>query len=104
MVLERSKEIGILKALGAGEQGIAGFFISESAALAVIASVTGYITGIFAAAAIGKEIFGGDFHLEVGWLVPVAVTAVMLTVATLATAIAASGIQGIQPAAILRGE
>jgi putative ABC transport system permease protein len=104
MVLERSKEIGILKALGGLEQGIAAFFLSESAALAILASAAGYIMGLFAAAAIGKEIFGGNFRLESTWLVPVAVTAVMLLVAMLATAIATAKIWGIQPAIILRGE
>jgi putative ABC transport system permease protein len=104
MVLERSKEIGILKALGAGERGIAGFFISESAALALLASAVGYVVGIFAAAGIGQEIFGGAFRIQTSWLVPVAVTAVMLAVAALATGIATSRIWGIQPAIILRGE
>jgi len=104
MVLERSKEIGILKALGGAESRIAAFFISESAALAILASIGGYTVGIFAAAAIGKEIFGGDFRLETTWLVPLAVTVVMLAVAVLATAVATSKIWGIQPAIILRGE
>jgi putative ABC transport system permease protein len=104
MVLERSKEIGILKALGGAERRIAVFFVSESAALAVLASAVGYVLGIFAAAAIGQQIFGGAFRLQSGWLVPFAVTAVMLAVAALATAVATSRIWGIQPAVILRGE
>ncbi len=104
MVLERAKEIGILKALGANEKGITAFFLSESAALALLAAITGYTVGIFTAATIGKQIFGGTFHLDTGWLVPIAVTLVMLAVSALATAIATNGIQGIQPAVILRGE
>jgi putative ABC transport system permease protein len=104
MVLERSREIGILKALGGLERGIAAFFISESAALAILASGIGYILGILAAAAIGQQIFGGSFRLESTWQVPLAVTVVMLIVAALATAIAAARIWGIQPAVILRGE
>jgi putative ABC transport system permease protein len=104
MVIERSKEIGILKALGAAERKIAGFYVSESAALALAATVTGYIAGIFAAAAIGREIFGGGFHLHADGMVFLSVTAVMLVVAALATGIAASRIWGIQPAIILRGE
>jgi putative ABC transport system permease protein len=104
MVLERSKEIGILKALGGADKGIAAFFISESAALAILASGAGYLIGIFAAAAIGKEIFGGAFRLESSWLVPLAVAAVMLAVAALATGVATSKIRNIQPAVILRGE
>ncbi len=57
MVIERSKEIGILKALGAAERRIAAFFVSESAALALIAAIAGYIVGNLAAAAIGVQIF-----------------------------------------------
>ncbi len=104
MVLERSKEIGILKALGGAERRIAMFFVSESAALALVASAIGYVVGIFAAAAIGQQIFGGAFRLPIDWLVPVAVTLVMLIVASIATGIATSRIWGIQPAVILRGE
>jgi putative ABC transport system permease protein len=104
MVLERSKEIGILKALGGAERRIAVFFVSESAALAVLASALGYVLGIFAAAFIGQQIFGGAFRVQIGWFVPLAVTAVMLAVASLATGVATSRIWGIQPAIILRGE
>jgi putative ABC transport system permease protein len=104
MVIERSKEIGIMKALGAAERKIAGLFVSESAALALSATVAGYVAGIFAAAAIGREVFGGLFRLEASWLVFGGVAGVMLAVAAIATGIAASRIWSIQPATILRGE
>ena len=104
MVIERSKEIGIMKALGAAERRIAAFFVSESAALALAAAVAGYLLGILAAAAIGRQIFGGAFQIQASWLVFLMVSVVMLGVAAVATAIAASRIWGIQPAIILRGE
>jgi putative ABC transport system permease protein len=104
MVIDRAKEIGIMKALGGAERRIAAFFISESATLAVVATVIGYTGGIFAAAAIGREIFGGVFHVQMDWLVLAGVAAVMLLVATVATAIATARIWSIQPAVILRGE
>jgi putative ABC transport system permease protein len=104
MVIERSKEIGIMKALGAAERRIAAFFVSESAALALAATIAGYLAGIFAAAAIGREIFGGVFRLQASWLVFASVGAVMLSVAAIATAIAASRIWRVDPAVILRGE
>jgi putative ABC transport system permease protein len=104
MVIERSREIGILKALGAAEHKIAAFFVSESAALALCAAVAGFLAGIFVAAAIGQRIFGGIFHPEARWQVFLIVTAVMLGVAGIATAIATSAIRGIQPAIILRGD
>ncbi len=103
MVIDRAKEIGIMKALGGAERRIAAFFISESATLAVLATVIGYTTGIFAAALIGQEIFGGVFHIQPDFLVLAGVAGVMLLVSTVATAIATARIWNIQPAVILRG-
>jgi putative ABC transport system permease protein len=104
MVIERSKEIGILKALGGVERRIAALFVSESAALALAATFVGYAAGLLAAAAIGREVFGGVFHIDASWLVFAGVAGVMLAVAAVATGIAASRIWTIQPAIILRGE
>ena len=104
MVIDRAKEIGIMKALGGAERRIAAFFISESATLAILATVIGYTLGIFAAAVIGQEIFGGVFHIQLDLLVLAGVAGVMLLVSTVATAIATARIWNIQPAVILRGE
>jgi len=104
MVIERSKEIGILKALGGVERRIAALFVSESAALALAATLVGYAVGLLGAAAIGREVFGGAFRIDLNWLVFAGVAGVMLAVAAIATGIAASRIWTIQPAIILRGE
>jgi putative ABC transport system permease protein len=104
MVIERSKEIGILKALGGAERRIAAFFVSESAVLALAATLAGYAVGVFAAAGIGREVFGGVFRLEPNWGVLGGVAGVMLAIAGIATGIAGSRIWSIQPAVILRGE
>jgi putative ABC transport system permease protein len=104
MVIERSKEIGILKALGGVERKIAALFVSESAVLAFTATLAGYAVGLLAAAAIGREVFGGVFHVQADWLVFGGVAGVMLAVAAVATGIAASRIWSVQPAIILRGE
>jgi putative ABC transport system permease protein len=104
MVLERSKEVGILKALGGAERRIAAFFVSESALLAVTATLVGYLAGIFCAAAIGSRVFGVGFHLQISSLVFLSVSAVMLFVAIVSTAIGTSRIWKIEPAIILRGE
>ncbi len=104
MVIDRAKEIGIMKALGGAEQRIAAFFLSESATLAILATVIGYLCGVLAAAGIGREIFGGVFRLQLDWQVLAGVGGVMLLVSTVATAIATARIWNIQPAVILRGE
>jgi putative ABC transport system permease protein len=104
MVIERAKEIAILKSLGAAEQRIAAFFVSESAALALSATVAGYVTGLFAAAAIARSIFGGVFRIQSDWLVFGGVALVMLVVASVATGISIARIWTIEPAIMLRGE
>lgn len=104
MVIERAKEIGIMKALGAAEGRLTAFFLSESSALALAGSLMGYLIGVVGAAVIGRGIFGSGFEAGAGWVVFLSVTAVMLIVASIATAIAASRIRAIQPAVILRGE
>ncbi len=104
IVIERAKEIGIMKALGAAEGRLAAFFLSESSALALAGSLTGYLTGALAAAVIGRQIFGSGFEAGAGWVVFLGVAAVMLIVSSIATAIAAARIRAIQPAVILRGE
>jgi putative ABC transport system permease protein len=104
MVMERAKEIGILKALGAAERRIAAFFLSESAALGGLAALIGYALGILAAALISQKIFGGVFRLQPDPLVFLAVFAVMLAVSIVATSLAVSRIRSIEPAIILRGE
>ena len=104
MVIERAKEIAILKSLGAAERRIAGFFVSESAALALSATLAGYVAGLFAAAAIARSIFGGVFRIQTDWLVFAGVALVMLVVAAVATGIATARIWMIEPATVLRGE
>jgi putative ABC transport system permease protein len=104
MVIDRAKEIGIMKALGGAERRIAAFFVSESAVLALLATAVGYTGGVFAAAAIGEEIFGGVFRVEPSLGTLTGVGVVMLLVATVATAIATARIWNIEPAVTLRGE
>jgi putative ABC transport system permease protein len=104
IVLERSKEIGILKALGGVEGRIAALFVSESVVLSLVAAAAGYAAGVVAAAAIGREVFGGAMRVEASGLVFAGVAGVMLAVAAIATTIAAARIWSIQPAIILRGE
>ncbi len=104
MVIERAKEIGILKALGGAERRIAALLHFRIRRAGRRRNIVGYTAGIFAAAAIGREVFGGVFHIDANWLVLAGVAGVMLAVAAVATAIAASRIWNIQPAVILRGE
>jgi putative ABC transport system permease protein len=107
LVIERSKEIGLLKAIGAAETKIATLFLSESLVLALISSVAGYAAGLAVAYAIGRSVFTAAAHASpagVNFAVFLPVALVILLVAVVATLIAASRIWRIEPAVILRGE
>ena len=106
LVLERSKEIGILKAIGAGEKKIAALFLSESLILGLASAAAGYGVGLLVAWWIGRQIFPESAAAGVGvnYGVFLPVTGVTLAMATAATLAAAARIWRIRPAVILRGE
>jgi putative ABC transport system permease protein len=107
LVIERSREIGVLKAIGAAEPRIATLFLSESLVLALISTVAGYALGLAVAYGIGRKIFPDAAQLPaigVNFAVFAPVMGVTLFVAALATVFSASRIWRIEPAVILRGE
>jgi putative ABC transport system permease protein len=104
LVLERSREIGILKAIGAAERKIAALFVSESLMLALGSTLAGYTAGVLLAGWIGSSVFAAPFSVHVDMTVLLLAALVTLVVAFAATALAAGRIWRIQPAAILRGE
>ena len=106
LVLERSKEIGILKAIGAAERKIAALFLSESLILGLASTITGYGLGLLVAWWIGRQIFPESAARGVGvnYGVFLPVAGVTLAVAAAATLAAAARIWRIKPAVILRGE
>ncbi len=107
LVIERSKEIGVLKAIGAAEKKIAALLLSESLVLALASTVAGYAVGLAVAYGIGRGIFsdgGSVTAIGVDFAVFAPVMLVTLLVAVIATLFAASRIWRIEPAVILRGE
>ena len=107
LVIERSKEIGILKAIGAAERKIAALLLSESLVLAFASTIAGYVAGLAVAYGIGRGIFsdaGSVTAIGVDLAVFAPVMGVTLLVAMIATLVAASRIWRIEPAVILRGE
>ena len=57
-VLERQREIGLMKALGASNGLVATFFMSEQVLLAIVGGGLGYAGGIFLARWLSLEVFG----------------------------------------------
>jgi putative ABC transport system permease protein len=104
LVLERSEEIGIMKAIGAAEKKIAALLLCESLILGLLSAVTGYALGLLVAWWIGHSIFPDAPGAGVNYNVFLPVAGVTLAMAAAATWAAAARIWRIQAAAILRGE
>jgi putative ABC transport system permease protein len=57
-VVERRKEIGLLKALGATDGGVALLFLAEALLIALLGSVAGYAIGLASAKSMSAALFG----------------------------------------------
>jgi putative ABC transport system permease protein len=101
-VFDRRRDFAIMKALGASDRLLNGFFAAEAAALGASGAVIGFILGIGIAAWIGR----GNFHAPVAprfSVLPV-VLAGSIVVTLLAAILPISLLRRVQPAVILRGE
>lgn len=101
-VFDRRRDFAIMKALGASERLISGFFAAEAAALGAIGALLGFVLGIGVAAWIGRVNFHAPVVPRFNVLPVVVVGAV--GVALIASAIPMWLLRRVQPALILRGE
>lgn len=101
-VFDRRTDFAIMKALGASEGLIAGFFAAEAGVLGAVGAVAGFLVGIGTASWIGRA----NFHAPVVPLFSLfpAILAGGVAVALLAAVVPISLLRRIQPAMILRGE
>lgn len=101
-VFDRRRDFAIMKALGASERLVNGFFAAEAAALGLIGALIGYAVGIGIAAWIGRV----NFHAPVMPRISVLpwVVAGSVLVALLSAVVPIGLLRRVQPAMILRGE
>jgi len=101
-VFDRRRDFAIMKALGASEGLVNGFFAAEAAALGVMGAVLGFGIGIGVAAWIGRV----NFHAPVipRFSVFPYVLAGSVLVALLSAVLPIGLLRRVQPAIILRGE
>jgi putative ABC transport system permease protein len=101
-VLDRRRDFAIMKALGASERLISGFFAAEAAALGAVGAVLGFAIGIGVAAWIGRA----NFHAPVvpRFSVLPVVLAGSVAVALISAVVPISLLRRVEPAMILRGE
>ena len=108
LVLERARDIGVLRAMGASSPQIIRMMLAESALIGMIASVVGLVSGAVLALVltwvINKAFFGWSIDLSYPWMELLAVPLWMTGSAVLAGIVPAWGAAAIRPAAALRME
>ena len=100
-VMERSNEIGLLKAIGAKDSSISGIVLTEIMSTAVIGGVAGYFLGYGFAQIIGQTVFGSAIEMK---LMVIPIVAISIIVVTLAGSIPAIRmLLRLRPAEVLHG-
>jgi putative ABC transport system permease protein len=101
-VLERRAEIGLMKAIGAGNHMVSALFLSEQLLLAFVGGVSGYALGIVLARLLGQQVFGLAPSSRM-ILLPI-VLALAGVVVFLGSFVSLRSVARIEPAASLHGE
>jgi putative ABC transport system permease protein len=101
-VFDRRRDFAIMKALGASEGLIGGFFAAEAAALGAVGAIVGFGVGVGVAAWIGRVNFHAPVVPRFSVLPVVLVGSVI--VALISAVLPIFLLRRVQPAMILRGE
>ncbi len=100
-VMERSAEIGLLKAIGAKDHSIVLLILIEIFIIALIGSVFGYFAGLGFAQIIGSSVFSASINIKP---VVIPIVAVLVAIVTLIGSIPAIKILlKLRPAEVLHG-
>ena len=86
-VVERRGEVGLMKALGAGNLAVAVLFFAEATLLALLAGAAGFAGGALLARQIGHSIFASQITIQPVLLPVILTIAVLVTFAGSAAAI-----------------
>jgi putative ABC transport system permease protein len=101
-VFDRRRDFAIMKALGASERLVNGFFAAEAAALGIVGAIVGFFIGIGVAAWIGRANFHAPVVPRFG-VFPY-ILAGSVAVALISAILPIELLRRVQPAIILRGE
>lgn len=101
-VIERQKEIGLMKSVGAERRKISALFLSEAAVIGTIGGILGFVAGVFLARSIGLSVFDTAVSTNI-LLLPVAI-GISVAVAVAASILPVRRAQAVEPAVVLRGE
>ena len=100
-VMERSKEIGLLKAIGARDYSITGVILTEILITALFGGLLGYVLGFGFAQLIGHTVFGSSVEMK---LITIPIVAGLIGLVTLAGSLPAIRmVLRLRPAEVLHG-
>ena len=100
-VLERRSEIGLLKAMGAGNPRVVGMFLAEAALLGVGGGLLGGLAGALMARFISSSVFGAPVTIR-PFAVPLAMS-VALVITIAGSIVPVRRLLALRPAEVLRG-
>jgi putative ABC transport system permease protein len=101
-VIERQKEIGLMKSVGAENKRIITLFLSEATIIAVIGGILGYLIGIILAQLIGLSVFAMSITPRLG-VIPIVIL-ISIGIVLLASILPLRRAVKVEPAIVLRGE
>ena len=100
-VMERSNEIGLMKAIGANDRAITGLVLTEIVIVGIVGAVIGYFAGFGFAQIIGQSVFGSAIEMK-AMVIPI--VAVLVVVVTLVGSIpAVRTLLRLDPTVVLHG-
>jgi putative ABC transport system permease protein len=102
IVMERRKDIGVMKALGAADALLMRLFMTEGAGLGLLGGVIGYALGVLLARSLAVRLFGVTLGLNM-WTLPV-VCGLTVALAVIAAQVPVRIVRAIQPTVVLKGE
>ena len=100
-VMERSKEIGLMKAVGAKDGAISALVLTEVMITGLIGAVIGYFAGFGFAQIIGHSVFNSSIEMK-GFVIPI-VGVLVLAVTLIGSIPAVRMLLRLQPAEVLHG-
>ena len=101
-VIERQKEIGLMKSVGAENNKIVALFLSEAAIIGIIGGLLGYFIGIVLSQFIGLSVFSTTINPRFE-VVPIAI-GISIGISLLASVLPVRRAVRVEPAIVLRGE
>lgn len=104
IVLDRRKDIAVMKALGAGDRLVMRLFLAEGAGLGLLGGLIGFGVGFLIARDLGHRLFPSADGLNPAWWAFPVVCLLSVGLAVLATLFPVRIVRSIEPATVLKGE